>query len=488
MSENPVPGKVICDACPVLCQISEGRTGACDRWGNFDGKLTRVDPMVLFKKVVGESGQVTGFLDQQDWDGSPISDAPVFVSGVGSGTTYPDYKPAPFIVGSKHDGVDMVTVVTEGIFSYCSFKIKIDTDRWLGPEQATVRCKGEAVGHVTTIEYGSQMLSLGGVHHLTGGSKKEGRVTCDLMMDLGNKKAVEVQVEGGAQVVIQAGRPPIVNGVTEHRMRVGCGSATIGIFAKQWHGHVDEVVVVDDHITGVLTEHQAGRFLAMPPSGIRIKGRKSTPGRYFQVANPGTGWGGTDITDPLAIVTGFEPKLARPGSRILMVSTTGEDSAYFVLDDQLRMAPAEMPAAVRTVVERIGENCEPALCTVLFLAGAGGSLRAGVTENPVRLTRSIKDLLTKVTCGGAPVYVWPGGGITVMVDVTRMPDNSFGWVPTPAIVAPIEFTMRLSDYAGLGGHMDRVRTVDDILRSERVRVVGWDGLNPWPNDGVRSEG
>ena len=43
-----------------------------------------------------------------------------------------------------------------------------------------------------------------------------------------------------------------------------------------------------------------------------------------------------------------------------------------------------MPAAVRRVVERIGENCEPSLCTVLFLAGAGGSLRAGVTENPVR--------------------------------------------------------------------------------------------------------
>jgi len=29
-------------------------------------------------------------------------------------------------------------------------------------------------------------------------------------------------------------------------MRVGCGSATIGMFAKQWHGKVDEVVVVDD--------------------------------------------------------------------------------------------------------------------------------------------------------------------------------------------------------------------------------------------------
>ena len=464
----------------MLCQISEGRTGACDRWGNFNGVLTRVDPVVLFKKVAGTSGEITGFLESQDWDGSVVSDGPVFVSGVGSGTTYPDYKPAPFIVSSKHQNVDMVTVVTEGIFSYCSFKVKIDTDRWLGPEQATVRCQGEAVGHVTTAEYGSQMLSLGGVHHLTGGSKKEGRVTCEMMMDLGNCKPVELAIEGGSQLTIAAGKAPVVNGVEEQRMRVGCGSATIGIFAQQWYGHVDEVVVIDDHITGVLTEHQAGRCLGLPPSGIKIKGKKSTPGRYFQVANPGTGWGGTDITDPLSIVTGFDAEVARPGKRILLVSTTGEDAAFFVLDEHLRLVPAAMPEPVRRVVDRIGENCEPALTTVLFLAGAGGSLRAGVTDNPVRLTRSIRDLLVNVSCGGAPVYVWPGGGITLMVDVTRMPANSFGWVPTPAIVAPIEFTMRLSDYQELGGHMDRVRALEDVLKNERVRVVGWDGLNPWP--------
>jgi hypothetical protein len=51
-------------------------------------------------------------------------------------------------------------------------------------------------------------------------------------------------------------------------------------------------------------------------------------------------------------------------------------------------------------------------------------------------------------------------------------------------VAPIEFSMRLSDYAELGGHMDRVRTLDDVLRGERVRVMGWDGLNPWPIGGA----
>ena len=355
--------------------------------------------------------------DAADWDGELVRTQP-FVTGIGAGTTYPDYKPAPFIVASEVQGVDMVTVVSEGIFSYCGLKVKIDTDRYLGPEQAAVRADGEQIGHVTTAEYGSQMLSLGGVRHLTGGSKREGNVTCQALLELCNRAPVEVTVDGGAAVTLQAGAAPIVNGVQEERMRVGCGSAAIGIFAKQWSGHADEVIVVDDHITGVLTEHQAGRFLDMPPAGIRVRGRRSTPGRYFQVAEPGSGWGGTDIVDPLAIIEKIDPKVAWPGLRLLMVSTTGEDAAWYVLDEQLRPLPAPMPAPITAAVERIAENCEPALTTVLFMAGAGGSLRAGVTENPVRLTRSVRDALTRVTCGGAPVYVWPGGGITLMVDVT----------------------------------------------------------------------
>jgi hypothetical protein len=469
-------GKIECDACPVLCQITEGRAGACDRYANVGGRLVRVDPVLLMAR---EPDRVAFATREDDWDGDLVG-GEVFVTGVGAGTTYPDYKPAPFIVSSVQDGVDMVTVVTEGIFSYCSFRIKIDTDRYLGPECATVRHRGEAVGHVTTIEYGSQFLSLGGVHHLTGGSKKEGRVTCDLMMALGNKQPVELQVEGGASLVVQAGRPPVVDGVEERRMRVGCGSATIGIFARQWLGHVDEVVVVDDHITGVLTEHQAGKCLGMPPSGLRVRGRRSTPGRYFQVANPGTGWGGTDVTDPLTIVESFDPKVSRPGMRVLFVSTTGDHHAWYELDEGLRPQPAPIPPAVMKVVERIGENCEPSVATVLFVAGAGGSLRAGVTENPVLLTRSIKDLLTRVTVGGAPAYVWPGGGITVMVDVSRMPDRSFGWVPTPAIVAPIEFTMRADDYSRLGGHVERVLSLAQAVDRARARLVEWDPLNPWP--------
>jgi hypothetical protein len=472
---------VVCDACPVLCRIRRGRTGACGRYGNAEGALARMDPVVLAQRTVESEGKFVPFLQQAgQWDGSLVPAADTFLTGVGAGTTYPDYKPAPFIVSSRHDNVDMVTVVTEGIFSYCGFKLKIDTDRYIGPEQAAVRCEGEQVGHVTTAEYGSQMLALGGVRHLTGGSKKEGNVTCQMMLALGNGERVELAVDGGATLGVQAGKPPVINGVEEARMRVGCGSATIGMFARQWHGKADEVIVVDDHITGVLTEHQAGRFLGMAPSGIRVRGRKSTPGRYFQVAEPGTGWGGTDITDPLAIIEKVDPKVAYPGLRLLMVSTTGEDAAYFELDDDLEPAPAALPEPLVSVVERIGENCEPALVSVLFMAGAGGSLRAGVTENPVRLTRSVKDSLTRVTCGGAPVYVWPGGGITIMADVTRMPDHAFGYVPTPALVGPIEFTLRLEDYRALGGHMDDVRDLGAVGEKGAVQVTRWRADNPWP--------
>ncbi len=477
----PEDDAIRCDACPVLCYIKPGRTGACDRYGNDDGKLIRIDPHVVLDRAVTRGDSVVPFLDRdREWDGSIVAGPENFVTAIGAGTTYPDYKPAPFIISSVVQDVDMVTVVTEGIFSYCGVKVKIDTDRHLGPETNTVRAQGEPVGHVTTSEYGSQMLSLGGVRHLTGGSRQEGTATCEALLNLCNRKPVELKIDGGATVIVQAGKAPSVDGAQEERMRVGCGSATIGMFAKQWFGKVDEVVVVDDHITGVLSEHQAGKLLGVPETGIRMKGRRSTPGRYFRVAEPGTAWGGTNIQDPLSILQTFNPRYAWPRLRLLMVSTTGEHYAYFELDESLKPVEKDLPDSLRESVARIKENCEPALSTVLFMGGAGGSLRAGVTENPVRLTHSVRDALTRVTCGGAPVYVWPGGGITFMVDVTRMPDRAFGYVPTPALVAPIEFTLKIKDYADLGGYMEHVRPLEMIMDIEGRRHVPAHPENPWP--------
>jgi hypothetical protein len=465
-----VTEKVRCDACPVMCFIKPGAAGACDRYANVEGVLVRVDPHVVLDRTVAQGGRIVPFVAPgQTWNGHLVGQPYKMPTGIGAGTTYPEYKPAPLIVSSRLYDEDIVTVVTEGIFSYAGVKIKIDTDRHLGHEAALVRAQGEVVGHVTTSEYGSQMLSLGGVQHLTGGSKKEGRVTCEALLDLCNQKAVELTIDDGATLIVQAGKAPIVAGTTEQWMRAGCGSAVIGMFAKLWHNQVDEVVVVDDHITGVLSEHLAGQFLGVPATGIKIEGRRSTAGRYFKVAEPGMGWGGTNIENPLTIVGKFDARKAWPGLRLLMVTTTGEQYRYFVLDEALQPIQTDLPVALLPTVERIRDTCEPGLCTVMFMAGAGGSLRAGVTDNPIALTRSVSSAVTSITCGGAPVFLWPGGGITFMVDVCTLPKNAFGYVPTPAMVAPIEFTLRVADFKAMGGHMEAIRPASSLRSLESSR-------------------
>src|SRR5438128_10706362 len=98
------------------------------------------------------------------------------------------------------------------------------------------------------------MLSLGGVRHLTGGSRHEGTVTCETLLNLCNGKAVELEIEQGAKVTVQAAKPPIVDGVLEERMRVGCWSASMVMCAKQCSGNGDEGVCVDDDMSCWIAE------------------------------------------------------------------------------------------------------------------------------------------------------------------------------------------------------------------------------------------
>ena len=357
--------------CPVMCYIAPGQTGTGDRHANGNGRIVRTDPVVMLSNALGTGQRLVPFAFR-DWDGDPLREDTV-VTGIGAGTTDPDYKPAPFIVSSRVDGADMVTVVIEAIFSYCCVKVKIDTDRYFGPESAPLRSKGKVIGHVTTAEYRSPKLSIGGVHHFTGSSKAQGREARAAMLALCNAEAVELTIDSGATVTVQAGRAPVVEGVTERRMRVGCGSATIGMFAVQWFGLVDEVVVVDDHFTGGVSGHQAGKIQGWQPTGIKINGHRSTPGRYFQMSEPGLGWGGTRLNDPLEILGPWNAgKGARPGLTLLMVATTGEDHAFFVLDQALTPQKLPIPPGLKSTADFIAENCEPSLCTVLFMAGAGG--------------------------------------------------------------------------------------------------------------------
>jgi hypothetical protein len=55
-------------------------------------------------------------------------------------------------------------------------------------------------------------------------------------------------------------------------------------------------------------------------------------------------------------------------------------------------------------------------------------------------------------------------------------------VPTPAIVAPIEFSLPRELYVRLGGHVDEVTSIAEVLRSlrEPARVDPWLVDNRWP--------
>merc|ERR1711969_233569 len=104
--------KIRCDACPGMCYIAEGRAGACDRYANAGGQIIRCDPLTILDRRITKGDAIKPFL-AADWDGTTASGDDVIVSAIGAGTTYPDYKPAPFIVSREIDGVDFVTVVTE---------------------------------------------------------------------------------------------------------------------------------------------------------------------------------------------------------------------------------------------------------------------------------------------------------------------------------------------------------------------------------------
>ena len=246
------------------------------------------------------------------------------ITGIGAGTTYPDCKPAPFIVCGRRGGVDVVTVVTEAPLSYSGIMVKIDTDIQIGEEAAAVLVGKRQVGMVATEQYGSKMLSIGGVNQLTG---LNGMLVARTIVDLANRKPVKLRIEGGSRIELQVGRPPVINGETPANMRVGCGSATMGLFAPLLKEAADEVVVLDSHLTGLMSEHAAGRFAGARPSGVKLKFRQSTPGRYF--GDHGGGWGGTSILRPQDIVAGVDLSVARPGMRILITETTGTHGALF---------------------------------------------------------------------------------------------------------------------------------------------------------------
>ncbi len=442
LEPSPAPDALQCDACPIGCFIRPGHKGGCLRYTNQDGRLVRIEHPHLFSEVASVVGP-----EPQEAIRRPL------VTALGSGTTYPDCRPAPHIVRGRQADVDVVTVTTEAPLLYSSIMLKIDTDIPLGDEGSPVTTKKERVGMVSTDQYGSKILSIGGPNYLAG---PHGMLVARTMTDLANRKPVKLKIDNGSRLEVQVGEAPVIDGETAGRRIVGCGSATIGMFANLLKKAADEVIILSHppH-TGVLSEHAAGRFLDVRKTGVRLNLRKGTPGRY--IAEQGKGWGGTSITDPTSLISGVDLDEGRPGMKILVTEPTGRHAALYEVDEKGGLRETSLTPEVKEALEAISENCEMSMVSGVYIGGVGGSARAGAVRSLLALTRAVHEKRANLTVGGAPVFLLPGGGINFMVDVERVKQHFFYWTPTPAFICPIEYTMTYPDYEKMGGHVEAIK-------------------------------
>lgn len=447
-------GTLTCRCCPVACRIPDGGRGACARFVHHNGRIVRSRPLLAYEAVAPAlAGEPVDVIKK------PL------ITAIGAGGTYPDCVPAPYIVSDIRDGVDVVTVVTEVPLSYSGLKVKIDTDRPVGKEGAAVTFEGRSIGMVETEEYGSKILALGGVNRLTG---KAGFAAARAVAAIANREAAQLSVKGGANLALQVGRPPVIDGVVAARMRVGCGSATIGLFTHFFDKAADEIIVLDSHITALFTHHAAGRHIGRKPLGVELVYRLSTPGRYF--GRHGDGWGGTDIVAPLDIISAVDMTRTPPGTTLLVTETTGERAAMYRLNERGSFDAIPLTPTAEAAISAIAETCESSRVSAVYVGGAGGSARAGAVRYPLRLTRAVHERRAVLTCGGAPVFLLPGGGITFYVDVEQVQRGAFTWVPTPATVAPVEYTMRLDHYKAMGGHVAAVQPYKTVKPGKHFHV------------------
>lgn len=445
-------GMVQCHSCSIQCKVPVGSTGACKRYTNEGGRLVRNRALVVEGKPQIEI--------------DPRIAKPV-ITAVGAGTNYPCIRPAPHIVCEKRDGVDVVTTVTEAPLSYSGVLVKLDTNTYIGEEGDAVYCEGKPVGLVHTEEYGSKMIYVGGANRLT--AKDGGFATARTIVALANGEKVELTVKTAdhetgkpkmIKIVCQQGVAPIINGTQETTMRIGCGSATIGLLADVMKECVDECIVIDHHVTGLFSEHLAGKEVGMTWSGVIPNATKSTVGRYF--GGHGDGIGGTVLQTPRDAIKSVDMSIAHAGMTILVTNTTGEVGALFEVQADGDVKEIPMSEKAQRVVDAIKSNCQGSNTSVMYCGGTGGSARGGVCHHPIAITEAVHAGKAHLTIGGAPAYVYPGGGINFIVDTAKVVNHAFTWVPTPATVAPVEYTMTKEDYAMIGGHMNCIKNVEDF--------------------------
>ena len=449
---------VVCPHCPLGCQIRPNKTGDCAKFTNRNGVIVRTAGVTLYEEVKDIVGE----------ECDPVIQRPL-LTGIGAGSGLLSGA-APYIVQDKVSGVDVVTCVTEAHLSYSGIQVKIDAEKYIGEEGAEVLHKGTKVGMVTPEQYGSKTIYIGGINTFTG---ENGWIAAKMVADIANRERVELKVKGGAKLEIQVGEKPVINGERCERRRFGCGTETSPVLFREYlleffkKGIINELIVIDRQIVGRAGRRLEGEhYLSFRlKSGLKIRGQ--TPWGWFFPHYGGDGWGMTTAKDPLEIIEDIDPTRLEPGFTLFITEPNGDRYALYEWTKEGKFKEIGVPAGIRKGMDELRANCEPARVSAYYMGGAGGGARRMVTKRPLRLSEAFRDKKAFLTVGGARALIFTGGGINFMVDVERVKSGSFHWTAVPDTVAPIEFTMKLRDFVEIGGHVERIKPLKEVLEAQK---------------------
>ena len=163
--------------------------------------------------------------------------------------------------------------------------------------------------------------------------------------------------------------------------------------------------------------------------------------------------------------------IAKPGMKILVAETTWRKIALFEVSAEGRPVPVEIPAELEAFRKMAAGCCEDSRVSAMYYAGVGGSARAGVTVDPIQITKAVHRGDATLTIAGAPTYLMPGGGITFLADVEKMIEHPFNYTASPAVLAPIEYTMTVENYKKIKGHVQAMRTKEDVIKEGRFEFT-----------------
>lgn len=457
--KSAIEGAVACTVCPVHCEIPPGKTGDCQMLTNKNEQIVRMTELTSFEDI-------KEYL-RPEFD--PAICRPL-LTGIGAGSHCPN-PPSPYVVKDKVGEVDVVTSVTECHYLYAGIKVKVDTEKYLGEEGAKVFHDDKEVGMVGKEQYGTKYLELGNVNTFTNG--KDGWKAAKLVAEIANRKPVKLKVEKGGTLEIQVGENPVIDGVLSERRRYGCGGevgVSLGkVFLNELYekGVINEGIVIDRGYTGRFGQSVAD--LTKDPwskpimkSGIRLK--HVNPVHFCLPHDGGKGWGCTPYESGFDIIDYYDPEALEPGYTVLITEPSADRATLYEFTKEKKFKEIPLPSELKKAIEIFREDCEPARVSAYFIAGAGGTARKGVTKRPVRLSEAVLKRKARVTVGGAPAYVFTGGGINFMVDVEEIKPGAFYWTAAPAIVAPLEFTLTYEDYLRIGGFVGNVKPLSEVLK------------------------